>query len=135
MTGKTTGEHRMSDSRFRMKVMFEVYGQEFDWAPSLNWSAAPGECDERIASWFVDCYEKARGDFHAALFEAAAERTTAAKETADLAQLQAEVERLRAISTQLAQRNIELTGMLAMQRAPLPHPSPPRAPDDAESQA
>ena len=31
-------------------------------------------------------------------------------------QLQAEVERLRAISTQLAQRNIELTGMLSVQQ-------------------
>jgi hypothetical protein len=53
----------MGDSRFHLKVTFEVYGKEFTWAPSLNWTAEPGECDNRISSWFADCYENALSEF------------------------------------------------------------------------
>lgn len=77
----------MSDSRFHLKVTFEVYGKEFKWEPSLNWSAAPGECDERIAGWFADCYNTAYAEFQTAQREADAERRKKADEAAERAQL------------------------------------------------
>ena len=49
----------MSDSRFHLKVEFEVYGKKFEWNPSLNWQGSPSECDQRITDWFVECYESA----------------------------------------------------------------------------
>jgi hypothetical protein len=47
------------DCRFHLKATFEIYGQEFEWDTSLNWSADAGEIDQRITDWFLECYEKA----------------------------------------------------------------------------
>lgn len=77
----------MSDSRFHLKLTFEVYGREFRWAPSLNWSAGPGECDERIARWFADSYDKAYAEFQAAQFMADCERRKKAEEAEERAHL------------------------------------------------
>jgi hypothetical protein len=77
----------MSDSRFHLKVTFEVYGREFKWAPSLNWSAAPGECDERISRWFADSYGTAYAEFQTKQFEADTERRQRAEEAAEREQL------------------------------------------------
>ena len=77
----------MSDSRFHLKVTFEVYGKEFKWEPSLNWSAEPGECDERIAQWFADCYDTAYAEFQTKQFEADTERRQKEEEAAEREQL------------------------------------------------
>ena len=53
----------MSDSRFHLKGEFEVYGKTFKLDQSLNWSAEPGQCDERISGWFASCYEVAYTEF------------------------------------------------------------------------
>jgi hypothetical protein len=73
----------MSDSRFHLNVTFEVYGREFKWYTSLNWTASPGECDERIINWFVDNYDNAYDDFQAALL---IEKTESHKRTEELAE-------------------------------------------------
>ena len=77
----------MSDSRFHLKVTFNVYGREFNWAPSLNWSAGTGECDERIARWFADNYDTAHAEFQAAQFMADMDRRQQAEEAAEREQL------------------------------------------------
>lgn len=77
----------MSDSRFHLKVTFEVYGQEFKWEASLNWSAGLGECDERIAQWFADSYDTAYTKFQTAHFMAEAERRQQTEEAAEREQL------------------------------------------------
>jgi hypothetical protein len=58
----------MSDSRFHLKVKFEVYGKKFTSDSSLNWNAEPGECDERISSWFANIYEQAYIEFREAQY-------------------------------------------------------------------
>jgi hypothetical protein len=77
----------MSDSRFHLKVTFEVYGREFKWEPSLNWSAAPGECDERIARWFADNYAQAYDEFQEHNYRAQADQRKKAEKAAELEQL------------------------------------------------
>lgn len=79
----------MSDSRFHLKVTFEIYGQEFTWQPSLNWSASPGECDERIVAWFVESHDKAYADFCEYNQQQDAARRAAAVEAEERAQLAA----------------------------------------------
>ena len=68
-------------------MTFEVYGREFKWEPSLNWSAEPGECDERISRWFADSYSAAYEEFQDALYKADAERRNKAAEAAEREQL------------------------------------------------
>lgn len=77
----------MSDSRFHLKVVFEVYGKEFEWDSSLNWSAEPGECDERISGWFSSCYENAYAEFQDFCYRADAENRKKAEELAERAEL------------------------------------------------
>lgn len=77
----------MSDSRFHLKGEFEVYGKKFKLDQSLNWSADPGQCDERISQWFATCYEEAYAKYQAAQYEADAERRKAAEEDAEREQL------------------------------------------------
>lgn len=82
----------MSDSRFHLKVKFEVYGQTFEWSPSLNWCAEPGACDERISDWFAEAYEKAYGKFQEANIRYEQKRQQEEleeRERAELARLQA----------------------------------------------
>lgn len=47
------------DSRFHLKVTFCVYGKVYPWDCSLNWSAGPGEIDERITEFFRTSYADA----------------------------------------------------------------------------
>lgn len=84
----------MSDSRFHLEVKFEVYGKKFAWKPSLNWSAEPGECDERISRWFAECHETAYSEFAAHQFEhqLASEKAREEEERATLARLKAKYE-------------------------------------------
>jgi hypothetical protein len=77
----------MSDSRFYLKATFEVYGKVFSCDTSLNWSGADEECDERIASWFVDCYNKAYAEFQWNQSEIKAEMQNKAEELAEREQL------------------------------------------------
>lgn len=77
----------MSDSRFHLKVTFEVYGKEFKWKPSLNWSSGPDECDERISKWFADRYREAYAEFQEAHYETDLERRKEAGEEAEREQL------------------------------------------------
>jgi hypothetical protein len=82
----------MMDSRFHLEVKFSVYGKDFEWSPSLNWFAEPGECDERISAWFAARYEEAYAEFNEASIAAEAERQAAEaerRERVELARLQA----------------------------------------------
>ena len=48
------------DSRFRLKIAyFTIYGQQFEWDCSLNWTAEPGRIDERIENWFLHAHDNA----------------------------------------------------------------------------
>lgn len=82
----------MSDSRFHLEVKFSVYGKDFEWKPSLNWYAEPGQCDERISSWFAERYEEAYAEFQ----EHNAEADRKRRETAQEADERAELARLQA---------------------------------------
>ena len=77
----------MSDSRFHLKGEFEVYGKRFKLDQSFNWSADPGQCDERISQWFATCYEEAYSEFQEHNFRADAERRKKAEEAEEREQL------------------------------------------------
>lgn len=77
----------MSDSRFHLKAKFEIYGQSFEWDPSLNWSAHDGGCDERITNWFISCHDAARLKFCEATAAADENRRTQHEEQLERAQL------------------------------------------------
>lgn len=47
------------DSRFHIKVHFEIYGKKYDWDASLNWSGYAGEIDSRIRDFFLNCHDEA----------------------------------------------------------------------------
>ena len=48
------------DSRFSLKVKFHIYGEEYEWDCSLNWTADDPNCiDRRITEWFLDCHDQA----------------------------------------------------------------------------
>lgn len=82
----------MSDSRFHLKVKFEVYGKTFEWSPSLNWCAEPGACDGRISDWFASRYNEAYSDFQESIVQSNFEREQQElekRERAELARLQA----------------------------------------------
>lgn len=85
----------MSDSRFHLKVKFEIYGQEFEWNPSLNYFDRGDGMDDRIFSWFVDCYNQAYDKYQEANDEArrlAEERDRERQERAELDRLKAKYE-------------------------------------------
>lgn len=77
----------MSDSRFHLKGKFEVYGKRFEMDQSLNWSAEPGQCDERISQWFATCYEEAYSEFQARNYRAEAKQRKKDEEAAEREQL------------------------------------------------
>ena len=80
------------DSRFNLKAKFSIYGEDYDWDASLNWSAEPGEIDRRITEWFLDCHDKARMKYDERNYEARERREaeeTKARELADLERLKA----------------------------------------------
>lgn len=80
----------MSDSRFHLKVEFSIYGMDFKWSPSLNWSAYSGEIDERITEWFLECHDKAYAKHEESIrkdYEEQDRRDTEARELAELARL------------------------------------------------
>jgi hypothetical protein len=47
------------DSRFHLKIEFEIYDRRYPWDCSLNWTADPGHIDRRITEWFLKSYEDA----------------------------------------------------------------------------
>lgn len=47
------------DSRFKLKLTFSIYGKEYPWECSLNWSAQPGEIDHRITEFFLSAHDEA----------------------------------------------------------------------------
>lgn len=51
------------DSRFRLKVQFEIYGLSRTWDCSLNWTAEPGEIDHRITDWFLSVHDAGYADY------------------------------------------------------------------------
>ena len=54
------------DSRFHLKVEFGIYGAEYKWDCSLNWSAEyPGTIDRRIIEWFLECHDTAYAKWQA----------------------------------------------------------------------
>lgn len=82
----------MSDSRFHLKVDFEIYGQKFNWNPSLNYFDRGDGMDDRIFQWFVDCYNEAHDKYQDAIYEA--DRINREKATERVER--AEFERLKA---------------------------------------
>lgn len=49
------------DSRFHLRASFTIYGEEYVWNTSLNWSSYDsGRIDERITKWFLECHDEAR---------------------------------------------------------------------------
>lgn len=76
------------DSRFHLKVDFEIYGKKFGWDCSLNWSAEPGELDPRIAEWFLTRHAEAYVEHEAKkIAEYFAERHAEQLKQSDLAEL------------------------------------------------
>lgn len=57
------------DGRFNLKVKFSIYGEDFDWDCSLNWSGYDGEIDERITEWFKKCHNVAKAKFDHRVYE------------------------------------------------------------------
>ena len=55
---------RMSDSRFYLRVEFEIYGQQYTWCPSLNYFDNGDDMDDRITAFFVTSYRDAYNKFH-----------------------------------------------------------------------
>lgn len=47
------------DSRFHLKLKFSIYGKEYPWDCSLNWTADPGEIDRRITEFFLNAHDEA----------------------------------------------------------------------------
>ena len=82
----------MGDSRFHLKVDFEIYGEKFDWDASLNCCAHGGEIDDRITNWFLTCYEEAYSKYQDEIYKADATNRKKAEE----AQERAELDRLKA---------------------------------------
>lgn len=64
----------MGDSRFHLKVEFEIFGKEYKWSPSLNYYDRGDGIDDRIFQWFVSCYEDAYRHWEASMEAANAER-------------------------------------------------------------
>ncbi len=64
----------MSDSRFNLKVKFDIYDDNFEWEASLNWCADCGEIDRRIAEWFIECHDAARAKWDEKYWNAEADR-------------------------------------------------------------
>lgn len=76
------------DSRFSLKVKFYIYGEEYEWNCSLNWSAdSPHEIDHRITEWFLDCHDKAYAKWQAKIYEAQAEQRAAETKARELEEL------------------------------------------------
>lgn len=85
----------MSDSRFHLKVQFEIYGQKYEWEPSLNYFNRGDGMDDRIFDFFVKSYEDAYSKFQYANQKAEIEARAAAKEREErelLARLKAKYE-------------------------------------------
>jgi len=67
---------------------FEIYGEEFEWDCSLNWSASSGEIDQRINDWFLHCYNEAHWKFREEVREDARKRKSAQLEANERLELQ-----------------------------------------------
>lgn len=52
------------ESRFHLKVNFQIYEKKFKWDCSLDWfSEDETEIDQRITDWFLACYNEAYSDW------------------------------------------------------------------------
>ena len=75
------------DSRFSLKAKFCIYGEEYEWECSLNWSAEPDEIDRRIAEWFLECHDKAYAKWQAEIYERQSEQRAAETKARELDEL------------------------------------------------
>jgi len=76
----------MSDSRFHLKIDFEIYGKKFDWNASLNYYDRGDGMDERIFNWFVCAYEEAYASYQEEIYSVE-ERSRKKIEDAERAEL------------------------------------------------
>lgn len=86
----------MSDSRFHLKVEFEIYGKKYTWNPSLNYFDRGDGMDDRIFQFFVNSYNDAWMHYQEENDRAAREsenRETERREREELARLKAKYER------------------------------------------
>ena len=85
----------MSDSRFHLKVEFEIYGEKFPWDASLNWHDDGDGIDQRIFEFFRDAHDKAYAKFQKEIYESAMHEYMKQKEKEEremLAKLKAKYE-------------------------------------------
>lgn len=76
------------DSRFSLKAKFLIYGEEYNWDCSLNWSArSPHEIDRRITEWFLHCHDKAYAKWQAGLHKQQAAQRVAETKARELDEL------------------------------------------------
>lgn len=84
------------DSRFHLTIKFRIYGEEYDWDCSLNWSGSDDRIDRRIAEWFLRCHDEAYAKWCAKNADKESERMAAiieAKEREELERLKAKYEK------------------------------------------
>jgi hypothetical protein len=76
------------NSRFSLNVKFAIYGEEYEWSCSLNWSAdSPDQIDPRITEWFLGCHDKAYAKWQAKISDMESEFRAAETKARELAEL------------------------------------------------
>ena len=84
------------DSRCNLKIEFSIYGEDFKWESSINYTPDDDSgVDSRVADWFKECYRKARYKYEEEMYEAQRaerERKTEAEEREQLARLKEKYE-------------------------------------------
>ena len=76
------------DSRFNLKVEFRIYGKEYKWDCSLNWSPyCEGELDHRITEWFLECHDEAYAEWESRHAARQSERMAEQNRLNELAEL------------------------------------------------
>jgi hypothetical protein len=79
------------DCRFHLTVKFHIYGKDYDWDTSLNWSGDDGEIDQRITDFFLNSYEDALAEYRQRNWE----RETEQREKREREHELSELKRLR----------------------------------------
>lgn len=78
----------MGDSRASVKIEFSIYGKDFKYDGSINWSPYNEYgVDTRIVEWFEECHRVARAHYDEQIYEAQAEKRNLAEENAEKAEL------------------------------------------------
>lgn len=76
------------DSRFRLKVQFDIYGETFNWDCSLNWTSDdPNKIDRRITEWFLSCHDKAYAKWQDEIYEQQTEQRAREQRVKELSEL------------------------------------------------